>query len=165
MDYGCLRSSYPGYPNTPYKYFPTSDYVPIFAYPEALKLIAEAVSSEKEDELFYDYLLGIAPDSQKDIVISIRDDEKKHAKMFREIYWEATGQDLPPSQDTTFERPENYCAGIKNALFGELGAVEKYRKILFGFEFLPYRNMITEIYTDELKHASKWNYLYTLNCK
>ena len=84
--------------------------------------------------------------------------------MFREIYWQVTGDDLPPPLDVPFERPNSYCDGISRAIFGELAAVERYRKVLFGFEFLPYRNMITEIYTDELKHASKWNYLFALNC-
>jgi len=159
------KSPYPGYPYITYKYYPTYMYVPVYAYPEALCLIVQSVSSEREDELFYDYLLKLAPDCQKEIIASIRDDERKHVKMFRQIYWEVTGQDIPPADEVTFEPPKNYCDGITTALFGELSAVEKYRKILFGFEFLPYRNMITEIYTDELKHATKWNYLYTLNCR
>ncbi|HBL69196.1 MAG TPA: rubrerythrin, partial [Firmicutes bacterium] len=29
----------------------------------------------------------------------------------------------------------------------------------------PYRNIMTEIYTDELKHATKWNYLFAQNCR
>lgn len=41
--------------------------------------------------------------------------------------------------------------------------MRKYRRILFGFEFLPYRNMLAEIYIDELKHATKWNFLYSAN--
>lgn len=147
-----------------YRYFPTFMYMPGYAYPEALRLIVESVSNEREDELFYDYLINIAPADQKQIVSSIRDDEMKHGKMLREIYWEVTGRDIPTAQDNVFEPPKSYCEGITRALFGELAAVERYRKILFGFEFLPYRNMITEIYTDELKHGSKWNYLYTLNC-
>ena len=158
-------SAFPGYPYTFDKYYPTYPYVPITAYPEALILIAQSVGGEREDELFYDYLLSIAPQEQKEIIISIRDDERKHVKMFREIYWQVTGQDLPSAPEVPFERPRNYCEGITKALFGELAAVERYRKILFGFEFLPYRNMITEIYTDELKHASKWNYLFALNCR
>jgi rubrerythrin len=160
-----LRSPYPGYPYTTYKYYPTYSFVPVYAYPEALGIIAESVGAEREDELFYDYLLSVAPVAQREIITSIRDDERKHFKMLRQLYWELTGKDLPPSQDTTFERPANYCEGITKALFGELGAVERYRKVLYGFEFIPYRNMITEIYTDELKHASKWNYLFALNCK
>lgn len=165
MSADILSTPYPGYPYTTYKYYPTYQYVPVYAYPEALDLIAQSVGSEREDELFYDYLLSVAPPDQREIITSIRDDERKHAKMFRQIYWEVTGREIPPAPEETFETPQNYCEGITRALFGELGAVERYRKILFGFEFLPYRNMITEIYTDELKHASKWNYLYTLNCR
>lgn len=164
--YNCAKqSAFPGYPFTYNKYYPTQMYVPTNAFPEALNLIAESVSGEREDELFYGYLLSIAPQDQREIIISIRNDERKHVMMFREIYWQVTGQDLPPAPDVPFERPNSYCEGITKAIFGELAAVERYRMILFGFEFLPYRNMITEIYTDELKHASKWNYLFALNCK
>lgn len=158
------QTPYPGYPYTVYKYYPTQQYVSAYALPEALSLIVESVRDEREDELFYDYLLSVAPPNQREIIISIRDDERKHGRLFRELYWEVTGKDIPAAPDVPFEKPLNYCDGISRALFGELAAVERYRRILFGFEFLPYRNIITEIYTDELKHASKWNYLFTLNC-
>jgi rubrerythrin len=158
-----LRNPYPG--SMPYKYYPTYMYYPAYAYQRALELIVESVSSERKDELFYDYLLSVAPPDQREIITAIRDDERKHAKLFREIYWEATGQDIPPAPETKFVKPSSYCSGITDALFGELAAVEKYRLILFGFEHIPFRNIITEIYTDELKHASKWNYLFSLNCR
>lgn len=164
--YNCdQQSAFPGYPFTYNKYYPTQMYVPTYAYPEALKIIVDSVSDEREDELFYGYLLSIAPQDQKEIIMAIINDERKHAMMLREIYWQVTGQDLPPSPEVTFERPNSYCEGISKAIFGELTAVERYRMVLFGFEFLPYRNMLTEVYTDELKHASKWNYLFALNCK
>lgn len=159
-----MKTPYPGFPFTTYKYYPTYMYVPEYAYPEALNLIIQSVSSEREDELFYNYLLSVAPQGQREIIISIRDDEIKHFKMLREIYWEVTGKDIPQAPEVTFLQPQNFCEGITKALFGELAAVERYRKVLYGFEFLPYRNMITEIYTDELKHSSKWNYLFTVNC-
>ncbi|GAB6159162.1 hypothetical protein JCM39194_23620 [Desulfotomaculum varum] len=159
------KTPYPGFPLTTYKYYPTYMYVPVYAYPEALQLIVQSVSNEREDELFYNYLVNLAPPEQREIVASIRDDEMKHNKMLRQIYWELTGQDIPQGAEPPFKPPKNFCEGIVTALFGELAAVERYRKILFGFEFLPYRNMITEIYTDELKHGSKYNYLFTLNCR
>ncbi len=162
MNKGC--QPYPGYPYVEYRYLATYPYVSNYAYPGALKLIVEAVNSEREDELFYDYLLSVAPPGQREIITDIRNDERKHARAFRELYWEVTGEEIPPTQGEEFEVPASYCQGITRALFGELAAVEKYRKILFGFEFLPYRNLITEIYTDELKHAAKWNYLFSLNC-
>ncbi len=158
------QTPYPGYPYTTYKYYPTFEYVSIYALPEALNLIVASVRGEREDELFYDYLLGVAPPAQREIIAPIRDDERKHNKLLRQLYWEVTGQEIPPAPDEPFDRPQNYCDGITRALFGELAAVERYRKILYGFVFLPYRNIITEIYTDELKHASKWNYLFALNC-
>jgi rubrerythrin len=163
MDNQMCVSPYPGNPFVTYKYFSTHPYVSVYAFPEAVKLIAEAAGSEREDELFYDYLLSVAPAAQKDIIVSIRDDERKHNLLFKQLYWELTGRDLQPVPEEPFTQPKSYCDGLTRAIFGELGAVEKYRKILFGLEFLPYRNIITEIYTDELKHASKWNYLYTLN--
>lgn len=158
------QTLYPGFPYTTCRYYPTYEYVPVYALPEALNLIVDSVGDEREDELFYDYLLSVAPPAQREIIVPIRNDERKHARLFREIYWQVTGRDIPAAPEVTFEKPRNYCEGITRALFGELAAVERYRRILFGFEFLPYRNIITEIYTDELKHASKWNYLFTLNC-
>jgi len=158
------QTPYPGYPYTTYKYYPTHEYVSVYSLPKALTLIVDSVRDEREDELFYDYLLSVAPSNQREIIVSIRDDERKHARLFRELYWQVTGKDIPPAPDQPFDKPLNYCDGITKAIFGELAAVERYRKILYGFEFLPYRNIITEIYTDELKHASKWNYLFALNC-
>ena len=150
--------------NINYKYFPTYMYYTKDACPNALQLMEEAIQSEKEDEMFYEYLLSVAPsEKQRNIIADIRDDERKHNKMFREIYYQMTGKDIPPTHETSFKKPKSYLDGIEQALYGELGAVEKYRQILFGLSFLPYRNMLTEIYTDELKHASKWNFLYTLN--
>lgn len=158
-------SAFPGYPITFNKYYPTQMYVPMYAYPEAINLISQSAPDKREDDMFYSYLFSIAPEDQKGIIGSIIQDERKHLKMLSEIYWQVTGKDLPPAPEAPFEKPKSYCEGISTAIFGELAAVERYRRVLFGFEFLPYRNMITEIYTDELKHASKWNYLYALNCK
>jgi len=129
-----------------------------------LQLIQDAVSGEREDELFYDFLIGEAPSNEdKKIIESIRDDERKHFKMFREMYFELTGQMLPPPPEAEFVKPESYLAGLQKALFGELGAVERYRKILFGLQMRKHINMITEIITDELKHAHKYNFLYAKN--
>ena len=150
--------------NVNYKYYPTYMYYTQNAYPNALQLIESSVQSEKEDEMFYDYLLRVSPtEKQKNIIAAIRDDERKHNKMFREIYYQLTGKDIPPAPETSFKKPKSYLEGIEQAKFGELAAVEKYRQILFGLSFLPYRNMLTEIYTDELKHADKWDFLYTIN--
>lgn len=132
----------------------------------AIKLIKNAILGEREDELFYDYLISEAPSEEdKKIIESIRDDERKHNRMFRELYYELTGRMPPQAAEPEFTKPESYLAGLQQALFGELGAVERYRRILFALTKRKDINMLTEIISDELKHASKYNFLYTKNKK
>lgn len=131
---------------------------------EALVGVREAVEGEREDELFYDYLISMAPTrEEKDIIVSIRDDERKHNRLFRKIYKDFTGMEVPPGGEETFEKPRSYIDGIKKALFGELRAVEKYRAIRRALPRGPYRDVLFDIITDEIKHSSKYNYLFTLN--
>lgn len=132
---------------------------------EALGGIRQAVQGEREDEMFYDYLISKAPSrDEKEIIASIRDDERRHNKIFRMIYEDFTGEKVPAGEDENLEVPESYLDGIKKALFGELRAVEKYRAIRKRLPMNgPYRDVLFDIITDELKHASKYNYLFTLN--
>jgi rubrerythrin len=133
-------------------------------FQEALEGIKAAVQGEREDELFYDYLISVAPTKEeKDIIASIRDDERGHNKMLRRIYTDFTGMEVPPGGGETFEKPKSYAEGIKKALFGELRAVEKYRAIMKALPIGPYRDILFDIITDEIKHSSKYNYLFDLN--
>ncbi|MCM3079386.1 ferritin-like domain-containing protein [Brevibacillus invocatus] len=130
----------------------------------ALRLIQEAIGDERHDELFYDYLISVAPTEQeKQVIAGIRDDERKHRRWFRQIYTELTGQQPPAMEEReTFQKPESYLDGIEKALMGELKAFEKYRVI---YQNIParYRDAIFEIMTDEMKHASYYNWLYAKN--
>jgi rubrerythrin len=131
---------------------------------KSLEGIKAAVQGEREDELFYDYLISVAPtDDEKSIIASIRDDERGHNKMFRQIYKSITGVDVPTVEDEEFVKPISYLDGIKKALFGELSAVERYREIRRGLPSTMYRDILFNIITDEIKHSSKYNYLFTLN--
>jgi len=132
---------------------------------EILELIKDSVASEKEDELFYDYLLTKATSEEdKKIIESIRNDERHHNQMYRKIYLELTGVALPKAPEV--KEPElnlTYMQGLQQALMGELSAVEKYRKILAEMSDKQRYNMVFEILTDELKHAAKYNFLITKN--
>jgi rubrerythrin len=132
---------------------------------KSLEGIKAAVQGEKEDELFYDYLINIAKSNDdKKIIESIRDDERHHNKIFRQIYNNITGIDvLITDDDEEFIKPTSYLEGIKRALFGELSAVEKYREIRRGLPSTMYRDILFNIITDEIKHSAKYNYLFTLN--
>jgi rubrerythrin len=154
-------------PNTPYgKSNDNKETASYKTIQEALKLVKQAVQGEREDELFYDYLISLAPtQEEKDIIASIRDDERKHNKMFREIYYYFTGQEIPVPSNVEFTKPATYLEGIKKALFGELSAMERYRIIRAGMPNRYYRDMVFEILTDELKHADKYNYILNINPK
>lgn len=131
---------------------------------QALILAKQAVQGEREDELFYDYLISVAPsDEDVEIIESIRDDERKHNKMFKAIYKYYTGEEIETSMDVNFEKPRSFIDGVKKALFGELSAMERYRIIRAGIPDRYFRDMVFEILTDEMKHATKYNYILNLN--
>ena len=133
---------------------------------EILEMIKDSVTSEKEDERFYDHLIAIAPSQEdKKIIESIRNDERHHNQLFRKIYLELTGVALPKNVLESSETELNitYMQGLEQALMGELSAVEKYRKILAEMADKQRYNMVFEILTDELKHAAKYNFLITKN--
>ncbi|QRI55386.1 ferritin-like domain-containing protein [Clostridium botulinum] len=132
-----------------------------YDFNKALELVKDAVQGEREDELLYDYLISKAPSNEeKEIIRSIRDDERKHRKMFKFIYKFYTGKDIEASDEAEdFEKPRSYIDGIKKALFGELAAMEKYREIRKGLPSRYYRDMVFGILTDEIKHAIKYNYI------
>ena len=131
---------------------------------ESLVLVKEAIQGEREDELFYDYLISVAPtQEERNIIETIRNDERKHNKYFREIYKFYTGQNVSSPPNADFEKPKSYIDGIRKAKFGELGAVERYRDIRAGIPDEYYRDMAFEILTDELKHAHKYDYILYLS--
>lgn len=132
--------------------------------PDAVRIIENAVKDETEDRLFYQYMISIAPaPKDKEIIAAIRDDEMKHYSLFRELYQRLTGSFLPSIQDTEFERPHSYCAGLHTALLGEQNAVAKYRRISYAMRDRRDINIMTEIITDELRHFGLYNYLYAKN--
>ena len=134
---------------------------------EALSLIKDAVEGETEDRMFYDFLINNAASRKdKEIIKGIRDDEIKHARLFRQLYYEHTGKVIGPKQNVQFERPASYCEGLIKALMGELNAVRKYRRILFAMKERSHIDILTEIITDEIRHANLYNLLIHNNdCK
>lgn len=130
----------------------------------ALDEIRKAVQGKREDELFYDYLISLAPTKdEKEIIESIRNDERKHNQLFRKIYKDFTGNEINTMNEENLKKPSSFMDGIRTALFGELKAVDKYKAIRRALPIGAYKDMLFDIIMDELKHASKYNYLFTLN--
>lgn len=128
---------------------------------QAIGLIKKSVEGEREDELFYDDLIKQAPtEKEKEIIRNIRDDEKKHNQILRELYYSFTGQMLPT--DTSVLNMDNklsYKEKLEKALFGELDAVVRYRRIMGTMPSGNSYTLLMSIMTDELRHASKYNFL------
>jgi len=147
------------YPSIPY-------YQPVTYYRNddvVLPLIQQSIGGERNDELFYDYLIRIAPtQQQKEVITSIRDDERKHNKMFRSLYTQLTGRAPAENPEAPEPLPSSYLEGIEKALLGELKAFERYRTIYLNIR-PEYRDWVFEIMTDEIKHAAYYNWLYTKN--
>jgi len=129
-----------------------------------LNMILQSISGERSDELFYQQLIQLAPtETDKKIIIGIRDDERKHNQMFRYIYQQLTCSIPYVSENMEqIETVTNYLEGIEKALLGELKAFEKYRTIYLNIQ-PQFRDMLFEIMTDEIKHASYYNYLFAKN--
>ncbi|MCD9025224.1 ferritin-like domain-containing protein [Cohnella silvisoli] len=133
---------------------------------KALELIKESVQGERNDELFYDELIRLSPTSEQTAIIeTIRDDEREHNRMFQDIYQELTGYPVTGISNEQFIKPKSYVQGLQTALMGELAAVEKYRRIWFGLPAGIYKDTVFGIILDELKHASKYNYLLGIERK
>lgn len=128
---------------------------------QAISLIKQSIGNEKEDEMFYNVLIKQAPtNEEKEIIKSIRNDERKHNRILRRLYYEFTGQILPEGTlSNNSEINMDYKSNLKLALFGELNAVAKYRKILGTMPSGNSYTLLMSIMTDELRHASKYNFL------
>lgn len=128
---------------------------------QAIDSIRKSVGNERDDELFYDAIIKQAPtENEKDIIRSIRDDEKKHNQILRELYYNFTGQILPADATTlNVDNKLTYKELLEKALFGELDAMVRYRRIMGTMPSGSSYILLMSIMTDEIKHANKYNYL------
>lgn len=135
----------------------------------SINMIGKSIESEKKDSQFYQWLIDNIPTSNlssrqanniRKTIESIRDDELRHNKMYKDMYYQITGEKITPEEEE-FIPPANFKIGVENALMGELEAVKKYREIMEGLPSLYYRDIVFSILSDELRHASLYNYIYT----
>lgn len=130
------------------------------AFDKALELIREAVQDERNDELKYEYLISVAPtQDERSIITSIRDDERNHRRLFKDIYRFYTGREISSRDVENYAPPSSFIDGVSKAIMGELNAMEKYRLIREGLPSRLNRDTVFMILTDEIKHAIKYNYI------
>jgi rubrerythrin len=156
-----MYNQYCGFNEYNYRNNMQSNNEEIITLSQAIELIRKSVGDEKSDEVFYDTLITNAPtEKAKNIIISIRNDERKHNQILRQLYYEFTGQIIPNDMSIVEATVEiSYEEQLEKALFGELDAVAKYRKIMGTMPSGNSYTLLMSIMTDELRHASKYNFL------
>ena len=134
---------------------------------KSIEQVKEYIMDEINDADFYTSLISLAPnEEQKKIIEDIRNDERIHTQIFRKIFTELTGVVLPISNQMSNTTPTNsftYQEGLQKALFGELDAVKKYRETMAYMPSKDLTDMFFYVLSDEIRHASKYNYLISIN--
>lgn len=130
---------------------------------KAVEGLLNSIKNEKEDEFFYTNLIEMAPDYAKDTISSIRDDETRHNEILRFVYSNITGEVAKNSDENVQIREMTYAEGLEKAFFDEIAAVKKYRRIMGAMPNTKLHTLLMSIMTDELRHASLYNYLIHKN--
>lgn len=130
---------------------------------KAVDGILNSIKNEKEDEVFYTNLIEMAPDYAKDIISSIRDDETRHNEILRFVYSNITGEVAKNSDENVQMQEMTYAEGLEKAFFDEIASVKKYRRIMGAMPNTKLHTLLMSIMTDELRHASLYNYLIHKN--
>lgn len=130
---------------------------------EILELILKAIEQENEDSKYFEKLANlIQNEKDKEDIRKIYLDDKKHFKIFSEIYKSLTGKE-PIFEDEEIEIDDTLPEELEDSIEQKLENVELYRLILSSFLDVGIRDMIYEIITDEQSHAQKLTKLYNKN--
>lgn len=107
---------------------------------------------------FYGALIEqVADPALKDYIEHARDDEQKHYRMLNMLYRDLTGRSYQvQAQPVEFATP---AAGLKRAMDDEYEAFEEYRAVYLGSDIRRVRDVFFELMTDELEHATRFNYV------
>ena len=81
--------------------------------------------------------------------------------MYKNMYFQITGM-KKQAEEETFIPPAGFKDGIADTMMGELNAVKIYREIMGGMPSVYYRDQVFHILSDELRHVSLYNYVYTV---
>lgn len=126
--------------------------------PELIRFIRGALQDEANAALFYTKLLdGTEDPIGKAYLRHIRDDEQKHFRMLSTLYEDLTGEryEVVPTE-TPFA---SLAEGYQKAMDDEYEAFEEYRSIYLHYDQEQIRRIFFELLTDELEHATRFNYL------
>jgi len=103
-------------------------------------------------------------DDEKEIVMLIKEDEKKHDEILRFIYSNLTGETIPMNMDNnpnmnSSNEELDYKKEIEQNFMDKVNAIAKYRKIMGAMPNSKMHTLFMSILTDEIRHSALYNYL------
>ncbi|WP_062351217.1 ferritin family protein [Bacillus kwashiorkori] len=138
--------------NQPY-YLPSyGDFYRLAPDTQLVNDIQKAINAEYSAISCYGKLAKMAPtQGERNIILEIRKDEKRHLEEFSRIFTNLTGRQ--PSFQITEECPDNYRAGIEFAFKDEQEAVDSYLDISDKAVDITIKERFRRAASDEQNHA------------
>ncbi|SET23338.1 Rubrerythrin [Oceanobacillus limi] len=131
---------------------------------QLLNDIQKAVNAEYSAIACYEKLARMAPtQGERDRILEIQKDEKRHLEEFSNIYNNLTGKQ--PAYQIIEECPDNYRAGIEFAFKDEQEAVDFYLDISDKAQDISIKDRFRRAASDEQNHAAWFLYFYSKDPK
>lgn len=124
-----------------------------YVNPYVLKLIEEALTDEAHDYSFYTVLAQKCP-RYAPLLEQIAADELKHRKMLLELYADLAGKKAEEDNGTEVDTSGSCEELIAGQIPSELDGAAMYRTMYFAMPNISAKNIVFEIMTDEMMHAT-----------
>jgi rubrerythrin len=121
--------------------------------------LKQAIEGEYRDYYVYKHMLTLTDDTFfQSFIKHIIEDEKSHYEMFQQLYYMLTGEFVQnPSKPTP---SISFKKAVKDALVGELEAVELYKEMLLTIPIPEAYNPMYIAMHDEMEHAIRLSTIY-----
>lgn len=128
-----------------------------------LDLLVKAMKAERHDAVKYKRMMESTKNSEYRKQINFAyEDELKHYKMFRHMYFMLTRKTINIPLPENVEKYDNLLDAVKSSIEGENEAVDLYRTIYAMLSNKQMRDTVFEIITDEIEHAGRFVYLFSM---
>ncbi len=122
--------------------------------------LSGAINDQATAVKFYEALEDMAPSKYRGFVSHAKNDEMLHVRLLSKLYRKLTGRH--PNVLVEKTQFSSYKDGVELAFRSELEAAELYRDMYLCTRVPEIRDILFRTMTDEMEHAQRFNFLYTL---